>query len=220
LLYGDTLRLAGWDVCEATDGRDALTKAFAPVPSLVITELRLPFVDGLALCDIFRRDRATINVPILIITAETRPAELNRAHRVANTVLTKPTPPDAMLNEIERLMTDVGDRAGSAAERCETSRSALVRVGLPRMAGSKSHSRFTTTTPPSPPPSLTCPLCDHPLVYQQSHIGGVSEHHAEQWDYFTCPTCGAFQYRQRTHKLRSLHSDENRWMNTLMKAHL
>jgi predicted RNA-binding Zn-ribbon protein involved in translation (DUF1610 family) len=39
-------------------------------------------------------------------------------------------------------------------------------------------------------------------VYEQSHIGGVSAKHPEQWDDFICPTCGTFEYRHRTRKLR------------------
>jgi CheY-like chemotaxis protein len=40
-------------------------------PSLIVTEIQLPMIDGIALCDILRRDRVTANVPILVI-ADTR----------------------------------------------------------------------------------------------------------------------------------------------------
>jgi len=66
-------------------------------------------------------------------------------------------------------------------------------------------SREDTTTPPNSPPDLRCPLCDQTLQYRTSHVGGVSERHREQWDYFECPNgCGDFQYRQRTRKLRNV----------------
>jgi CheY-like chemotaxis protein len=45
----------------------------------VNTETRLPIVDGYALCDVFRRDAQTRTVPILVVTAETRPTQLDRA---------------------------------------------------------------------------------------------------------------------------------------------
>ena len=48
-LYRDAFARVGCDVVEATDGRDALAKAFPSPPSLVITELTLPFVNGYAL---------------------------------------------------------------------------------------------------------------------------------------------------------------------------
>jgi hypothetical protein len=66
----------------------------------------------------------------------------------------------------------------------------------------KSYQRFTTRTPPLSPPPLLCPTCDGPLTYDRSHIGGVSARHTEQWDYYSCPSCGAFQYRHRTRKLK------------------
>ena len=74
-----------------------------------------------------------------------------------------------------------------------------------RRVWSREHQRRDTTRPPAPPPALVCPACDWPLGYTKSHIGGVSERNAEQWDYFECARgCGRFQYRQRTRKVRHL----------------
>ena len=73
----------------------------------------------------------------------------------------------------------------------------------PRTRMSKSFARFVTTTPPAPPPHMICPACDRPLVYEYSHIGGVSARFPEQWDQLVCPgACGTFQYRHRTRTLR------------------
>jgi hypothetical protein len=82
---------------------------------------------------------------------------------------------------------------------------ALAHADHHRTVLAKSHARFSTTAPPAPPPALTCPWCDRSLNYEHSHIGGVSSRHAEQWDYYLCPTCGSFQYRQRTRQLRRVH---------------
>jgi CheY-like chemotaxis protein len=49
-LYGQLLQRAGCEVVEASDGRDALVKAFAQAPTLVMTDTRLPMLDGYALC--------------------------------------------------------------------------------------------------------------------------------------------------------------------------
>jgi RNase P subunit RPR2 len=70
-----------------------------------------------------------------------------------------------------------------------------------RRTATKSFARCTTTTPPRAPLRLFCPSCDNVLVYERSHIGGVNAQQAEQWDYYTCASCGAFQYRHRTRKL-------------------
>jgi PleD family two-component response regulator len=60
-----------FEVLEASEGRDALAKALTrPPPALVITELALPYIDGYALCDILRHDAETVDVPILVVTAQ------------------------------------------------------------------------------------------------------------------------------------------------------
>jgi CheY-like chemotaxis protein len=201
LLYREALRLGGCEVIEAADGRDALTKALVTVPDLIISELYLPVIDGFSLCEILRRDRTTAGVPILIVTAEARADQVARARRMANVVLTKPTTPDVVLTECRRLRSPA-EVAGNGGYAVQPPASQAARAIERRPVLAKSHARFTTTTPPTPPPVLTCPACDRPLKYEQSHIGGVSDRHPEQWDYYSCATCGTFQYRQRTRKMR------------------
>jgi two-component system chemotaxis response regulator CheY len=202
-LYRESLTLAGCDVMDAADGREALVKALSLRPMLVITETRLPIVDGYALCEVLRRDSVTRAVPILVVTTETRPTELDRARDAgADGVLIKPVSPDALLKEIQRLLCHperLGEptTADSAAARSSNEQR--------RRSLAKTHARFETTTPPAKPPDLVCPSCDTPLVYESSHIGGVSSRHPEQWDHYTCPAfCGTFEYRQRTRKLRRM----------------
>jgi CheY-like chemotaxis protein len=202
-LYHQSLASIHCDVVDASDGRDALVKALAGPVTLVVTEVRLPFVDGFGLCDVLRRDPATADVPILVITSEGRPAEIDRARRMgADAVLVKPTTPEHILAETRRLLADASARRGRAAP---IQTAALERApSEPRPARlSKTFARVTTTTPPSSPPVLVCPSCDSPLTYEQSYLGGVNERHLEQWDRFDCPaSCGAFEYRHRTRKLR------------------
>jgi hypothetical protein len=59
--------------------------------------------------------------------------------------------------------------------------------------------RFTTR-PDTPGPQLLCPTCDLPLVYRQTIVAGVEP--VERWDYYECRTCGPFEYRHRTRKLK------------------
>jgi CheY-like chemotaxis protein len=171
--YRESLWLAGCEVVDAVDGRDALVKALVRPPTVVIIETRLPVFDGHALCEVLRRDSTTRRIPILVVTTETRPGELDRARAAgADTVLVKPVSSDVLLNEIQRMLT---------SSRYLHSKSAIHRAH----------------------PELLCPSCSHWLRYQHSHIGGVSDRHSEQWDYYVCSaSCGPFQYRQRTRKLR------------------
>ena len=210
-LYRQSFQLSGCHVVEASDGRDALTKALVSPPSLVVTEISLPFLDGYALCEILRRDRATADIPILVLTAAP-PDDMDRARRAgADIVVATPTTPDHIVSLSRRLIDEVkdlrGQAAATAAAPSEISESALADRGERRRTVLvKAHSRFTTTTPATPPASRICPLCDRPLAYDRSHIGGVSDRQREQWDYYMCNSCGAFQYRHRTRKLRRVVS--------------
>jgi DNA-binding response OmpR family regulator len=56
----------GYTVETVTDGREALDRALAEPPDLVVLDLMLPGVDGLEVC---RRLRALAPVPIVILTA-------------------------------------------------------------------------------------------------------------------------------------------------------
>jgi DNA-binding response OmpR family regulator len=200
--YRTTLKAIGCDVVDAVDGRDALSKALSHRPSLVITETVLPVFDGYALCAILRRDSVTRSVPILVVTAETRRPEMDRArHAGADVVLTKPVDPEALLKEIQRLISAPSE--DQQAQRLQARTDELPSVAR-RTTLARAQLRFETTTPPNTPPDLICPICDRSLTYERSHVGGVSRQDPEQWDEFTCASCGMFEYRQRTRRLRQV----------------
>jgi len=66
-----TLSDASYTVIEAVDGRDALAKLTGPV-HLVITDLNMPNMDGLALIRAVRANAACKGVPILMLTTESQ----------------------------------------------------------------------------------------------------------------------------------------------------
>ncbi|MDR0649052.1 MAG: response regulator transcription factor [Synergistaceae bacterium] len=69
----DLLRLEGYDVTEASDGRTALDLFRSSRPDLVILDVMMPFVSGYDVCrEIRRYDRST---PILMLTAKTAEAD-------------------------------------------------------------------------------------------------------------------------------------------------
>lgn len=212
-LYAEFLRLAPCDVDEAEDGREALAKAITRHPDVVVTETRLPGMDGFDLCSVLRSDASTRDIPIVFVTGTGSSHDLQRAHQAgADAVLVKPCLPGTLLAEMRRLIDTSAElrergRALSARIRQQLERSDDLlkqsRQQVRRQTLSRSHLRGETTGPPAVPPALLCPRCDQPLRYERSHVGGVNAHNAEQWDYFECGGgCGTFQFRQRTRKLR------------------
>ena len=214
-MYSEYLRAACFEVFEAEDGREALAKAISRRPQVIVTETQLPGIDGFHLCELLRADLFTRATPIIVVTADAVPADLVRAERAgADVVLTKPCLPEQLLAEVRRCL----EKSNALRARAEAAHSdadqqitrATVQIERSRRIRSlrplsRAFNRHSTVTPDLPPPALLCPSCDRPLVYQNSHIGGVSAQHQEQWDYYDCKgTCGRFQYRQRTRKLRRL----------------
>ncbi len=205
-MYSEYLRVHECLVEQAADGREALAKALARHHDVIVTETRLPGIDGYQLCDLLRRDEATEKTPIVVVSGEAYAADVERAYRVgANAVLTKPCLPDVLWSHIRQVL----DAPAESLPRHEsqglgaTEERPAANGDTRRPIMSRMHQRGDTTAPPKAPPVLVCPLCDTPLAYQFSYVGGVSVRHAEQWDYFECPNgCGPFQYRQRTRKLR------------------
>src|SRR5581483_9714841 len=189
-MYHQFLNIGQWLVDEASDGREALAKAIAMHPDVVVTETRLSGMSGYDLCSILRRDSATREIPIVVVTGDAFDTDVANARRAgADTVLIKPCLPETLLAELRRLHERSRElRARHAATRLKALEQ-LARSDhlleksneLQRRILSHVHHRHDTTTPPIQPPVLVCPQCDHTLVYRRSHIGGVSARHPEQW---------------------------------------
>ncbi len=63
------LRLEGLEVSEVAAGDEALVQVRTNPFDLVVLDLMLPKVDGIAVCRAIRRERLNVDVPILMLTA-------------------------------------------------------------------------------------------------------------------------------------------------------
>ena len=99
------LKNAGFEVVTAADGAQALKKARAALPDLIVLDLMLPEVDGLEVCKLLRRDAATAGIPILMLTAKA--AEIDRVLGLelgADDYVTKPFSPRELTLRIKGLL--------------------------------------------------------------------------------------------------------------------
>jgi signal transduction histidine kinase len=78
-------------VIEAADGQQAVDKALANLPDVILVDMNMPEKDGLQVCRELRQQDTTRNIPIIMLTArgdeETKLAALSAG---ANDFLTKP----------------------------------------------------------------------------------------------------------------------------------
>jgi two-component system phosphate regulon response regulator PhoB len=99
------LKAAGYDVATAADGEEALKKARAANPALVILDVMLPEVDGLEVCKRLRREPATAAVPIIMLTAKA--GEIDRVLGLelgADDYVTKPFSPRELVLRVKALL--------------------------------------------------------------------------------------------------------------------
>ncbi|HXC99574.1 MAG TPA: response regulator transcription factor [Verrucomicrobiae bacterium] len=113
------LKSAGYDVLTAVDGDEALKKARALLPDLIVLDLMLPEVDGLEVCKILRRDQRISATPILMLTAKA--AEIDRVLGLelgADDYVTKPFSPRELILRIKKLLRN-GQAPVAAAKQEE-----------------------------------------------------------------------------------------------------
>lgn len=65
-----TLKEAGYQVVEAVDGKDALSKLATAAVDLVVTDLNMPNLDGIGLIKEIRAHQKHRFVPIVMLTTE------------------------------------------------------------------------------------------------------------------------------------------------------
>ena len=95
------LERGGYQVTEAADGLAALHAIKAQLPDLVLTDLRMPMMDGAELIVRLRSDDATATMPIILITAY---AVLPNTAELADETIPKPFAPERVVETVTRLL--------------------------------------------------------------------------------------------------------------------
>jgi DNA-binding response OmpR family regulator len=123
------LKQAGYAVATAADGAEALKKARAAAPDLIVLDVMLPEMDGFEICKILRREPATARVPIIMVTAKA--AEIDRVLGLelgADDYLTKPFSPRELLLRIKKIL----QRGAAEPAKSETMRFGELLIDEPR----------------------------------------------------------------------------------------
>ena len=103
------LERAGYRVVEATDGRGALAAIEREAPALVVLDIMLPELDGLA---VLRAIRRTDRTPVIILSARGLTDDrITGLGAGADDYLPKPFSPAELVLRVQRIL----ERAGSAA---------------------------------------------------------------------------------------------------------
>lgn len=99
------LSRAGFGVIIANDGVEGLEMARKNRPDIIVLDLMLPRMDGLAVCKALKREPETEQMPIVMLTAKSEPNErVGGLELGADDYVTKPFSPRELVLRVQALL--------------------------------------------------------------------------------------------------------------------
>jgi two-component system alkaline phosphatase synthesis response regulator PhoP len=96
------LKKKGYEILIAANGAEALAKARAIVPDLVILDYRMPILNGLEVCQQLQTDPQTKNIPVLLLTASVQNSmKIDYTSLGIRQYIVKPFEPEILLAAVE-----------------------------------------------------------------------------------------------------------------------
>lgn len=110
-LFMEEMILNGrYQVVKATNGEDALEKARAERPDLILLDVIMPKMDGFAVCRALRAEEATRTTPIIMVTTRGEEENVERGFEAGcNDYVTKPINGLELLTKVDNQLAS-GDR--------------------------------------------------------------------------------------------------------------
>ncbi len=100
------LQINGYETVGALNGEDGLVMVKVEQPEIVILDLMLPDIEGYEVCERIRNYPASMNLPVLILSARSDAASKERARAAgADGYLVKPVQFPELLSELNRLLS-------------------------------------------------------------------------------------------------------------------
>jgi len=112
-LLRDVLRVEGYATVESATAEEGVAAAFADPPALVLMDIHLPGMDGVAALRALRDDSRTAGIPVIAVTASAMPLE--RAEIVGagfDGCFVKPLDVDEILDEVRHVLARGDGRPG------------------------------------------------------------------------------------------------------------
>lgn len=108
-LIGFTLRYAGFEVELATNGAEAVDKAAAAQPDLIMLDVRMPKMTGYEACRQLKDDPTTAEIPIVFLSAKGQEVEIEQGLASgALEYIVKPFAPDELATQVKDILRRVG----------------------------------------------------------------------------------------------------------------
>lgn len=108
-LLDHRLTANGYGVIHAEDGQEALQRAEAEKPDLIVLDAMMPVLDGFAVLNALQDDERLRSIPVLMLTALRGEQDIVGALDVgAKDYIVKPFLPDELVSRIARILRGGG----------------------------------------------------------------------------------------------------------------
>jgi len=142
-MTGDLLSRRGFDVVPMTNAAEALTFLSRERPDIILADVLMPEMDGYTFYKALKRDPATADIPVLIITGRGQMEDTFSIMGVDGFV-SKPFAPEALVKEVEEILNRAGVRRES--EAVGAGRKKVVVIGSHSGIIRKMHSQAQQTS--------------------------------------------------------------------------
>ena len=82
IVYSTILRHFGYEVIEALNGEEGISKARSEKPDLILMDISIPIIDGWEATQVLKHDPATRSIPIIALTAHALASDREKAMEV------------------------------------------------------------------------------------------------------------------------------------------
>jgi CheY-like chemotaxis protein len=104
-MYAEYLEFSGFRVAEAANGAEALDKAFALLPDVILMDLSLPIIDGWEATRRLKADERTKAIPVVALTGHAMAGEATGDQEVkCDAFVIKPCLPDTLVAEVKKVL--------------------------------------------------------------------------------------------------------------------
>ncbi|MBL8163119.1 MAG: response regulator [Anaerolineae bacterium] len=101
----DWLQYENYEVIEAANGRQGLDAAIREIPDLIVCDIVMPQMNGLAVLQALRSNPDIAHIPFIFLTARANHESIQQGLELgANAYLTKPFTLDEVLGTIQTLI--------------------------------------------------------------------------------------------------------------------
>jgi twitching motility two-component system response regulator PilH len=105
LLMGTAIRQLGHQPEYAQDGEEAVVKAKALKPALVLLDVVMPKQDGFATCRVLKKDASTAGIPVVMVTAKNADTDRFWAQKQGcDGYVVKPFTPSALTEAVQKFV--------------------------------------------------------------------------------------------------------------------